>query len=78
MATATANPRYVEGEINPQTMYRLERAKQITGLGDFAFRTARAHGLEVIYTGGKAFVMGSTLIDYLRTQAPRNKPANMK
>lgn len=66
-----------EGEINPQILYRLDRAMEISGLGAFAMKTARKHGLEVVYVNRKAYVMGSELIDYLVNRAPRTPPANL-
>lgn len=70
MATATTSQ---VGEINPDTLYSLAKAKQITGWGAQSFRQARRAGLEIIYCGRQAFVKGSAIIEYIETNGTRQK-----
>ncbi len=46
-------------------VYRLDEFKRRTGLGDFAIRQARRHGLRVFRMGGKSFVRGADFSAYL-------------
>jgi len=61
MSTAIFSP----GTIEPNILYTLEEAKQRTGWGAAAFRTARRRGLRVLYQGRRGFVKGSDLIRHI-------------
>lgn len=65
MAAATASP----GVIEPGVLYSLAEFQSRTGLKRFALRTARKNGLQVRYTGGRAFVNGTDWIEYVAKQS---------
>jgi dienelactone hydrolase len=62
MAAATAKP----GEIRADSLYTLDEARQRTGLGQAALRTARRNGLKVKRIGRRGYVFGADLIEYFR------------
>ena len=58
----------IPGVILPGALYRLETAKRILGLGDWAFRQLRREGLPVLRVSGRAFVAADDLIAFIRRQ----------
>lgn len=52
------------GIIEPGRLYRADEARARLGLGDWAWRQLRRKGLPVIRTSGRAFVLGSDLIEH--------------
>jgi len=61
------------GELRPETVYTLSKAKFVTSWGDASFRSARRNGLRVIYLGRQAFVKGSDLIAYIEKNGAASK-----
>lgn len=55
-----------ETAIDPGRMYPLDAAKQITGFGTAALRSARRNGLQVRYVSNRGFIYGEDLISYIR------------
>lgn len=55
------------GFIEPHVLYRLEEAKRRMGWGDGAIREARRNGLNVLYAGKRAYLLGRDLIDDIET-----------
>ncbi len=53
-------------------IYPLEDFKKISGLGDFALRTARQNGLNVLRANGKAYVYGGDFLAYLKVIGGEN------
>lgn len=61
------------GIIRPDCLYTLDEIMARTNWGPNAFRTARRQGLQVLYSGGKAFVMGSAFIAHIQATAALKK-----
>ncbi len=59
----------ITGEIRPESLYTLQRAKIVLGWGDVAMRTARRAGLPILYLGRGGFVRGQDIIDYVNGNA---------
>ena len=55
--------------IDREAIYSLREFQARSGLGEWATRQARRHGMRVIYLHGKAFVRGADFIDYVEGQA---------
>ncbi len=56
------------GEIEPDKLYSLEAFKRVTGLKDWALRSARKAGLKMKRVGNRKFVKGKDFIDFLDSQ----------
>lgn len=57
------------GTIRDSEIYRLDEFKRRTGLGDFAFRQARADGLRTVAIGKKIFVRGCDFVEFVNGKA---------
>jgi len=66
------------GEIFLNAIYRVDELKRRMGWKDAAFRSARRSGLKVCRSGGRAYVLGKDLNDYLtgRTDDPSSPASN--
>jgi hypothetical protein len=62
------------GRIEPHILYPLEEFKALSGLGNFALRTARRNGLFVRKANGRSSVYGQDYLDYQNRVCP--KPEN--
>lgn len=60
-------PAVMPGVIDPDLTYRLDALKTVAGLGECAVRTARKKGLRIRYCGGRGFVRGRDLVEYIET-----------
>ena len=61
-------------EIRPDSVYPLQEAQRVSGLGATTFRRGRKSGqLSVLYVGRTAFVEGSALIDFIRLSAQSSR-----
>lgn len=58
------------GAIFCDGIYPLPVFKKLTGLADWALRTARRSGLRMVQVGNRRFVRGSDWFDYLGTIEP--------
>lgn len=54
--------------ILPDALYPLRVFTAITGLGEYALRTARRNGMKIHRMGGRSFVFGADFIRFLRKQ----------
>ena len=68
MSTATK-----PATIEPDVLYRLDAAKQVTGWGVHGMRQARRRGLPVKYLGRFAYVKGADLIDHIEQHGRSEK-----
>jgi hypothetical protein len=59
--TAAASP----GMIEPHVLYTVAEVRRRLGVGDWAWRKWRRDGLVVLRLSGRAFVLGSTLINFI-------------
>ncbi len=53
------------GEIDPEKLYSLETFKRVSGMKDWALRSARKAGLKMKRIGNRKFVKGQDFIDFL-------------
>jgi hypothetical protein len=53
------------GFIEPTVLYRADEAQRRLRLGAWAWRQMRRDGLAVLRVNGRAFVMGSALIEFI-------------
>ena len=53
------------GEIDPDKLYSLEAFKHVSGMGDWAMRSARKAGLKMKKIGNRKFVSGKDFVDFL-------------
>lgn len=58
-----------ERPITQDGLYRLDDFKKAMGWGDRALRSARRDGLPVRYFGGRGFVLGKDVIDWMTTRS---------
>ena len=56
------------GPIHPGVVYPVETFKQVSGLGRFAFKSARREGLKVRKVGGRRFVLGDEFAEFVAAQ----------
>lgn len=72
MATATVKRQQATkkpGEkIEPQSLYSLEEFKRVSGMGNWALRSARKAGLQMLKIGNRKFVKGQSFIDFIESQ----------
>ncbi len=66
---STATQRRAPGVIRADEAYTVAEFRRRTGLGDFAFRAARAAGLRVIAFNKKRYVRGQDWLAFLAEQA---------
>jgi hypothetical protein len=52
--------------IRADEAYGLKQFGQFAGLKETALKAARANGLKVVYCHGRAYVLGSDWLEYLR------------
>lgn len=64
MAATAQSP----GVVEPGCIYHVDELLLRMRWSRHAWRTARRHGLKVIYTAGRAYVCGDDLIEYLVAQ----------
>ncbi len=70
MKASPATPRpSVPGEIVPGNLYTLSELSARLRLGSWGLRRARRAGLRVMRYGGRGFVVGSDVIEFLRQQS---------
>lgn len=53
------------GVVSPGELYHLDELLARMRWSKHAWRTARRNGLRVLHAGGRAYVLGSDLIEYL-------------
>jgi hypothetical protein len=53
------------GVIEPDALYTVQEARRRLQVGDWAWRQWRRDGLTVLRVSGRAFVMGSALIEFI-------------
>ena len=53
------------GQIDKDSVYTLEEFRRRTGMGQFAYKTAKNQGLRIVRTAGRVFVRGADFYDYL-------------
>ena len=66
---ATSKKRELLGEIRADSIYPVETFKQRTGLGTWAIRQMRRHGLRVHRQSNRCFVIGADFLEFLTQQA---------
>lgn len=54
--------------IRRDCLYVLDEFKAVMKWGDRAMRSARRDGLKVRYVGGRAYVLGEDVIEWIRQQ----------
>jgi hypothetical protein len=59
--------------IEPQCLYPLELAKHYLGWGAASLRHARRNGLRVKYAGGRGYVLGQDIIQYILSSGKDSK-----
>lgn len=60
-----ANTSYIPGVIDPTHLYRRDEVCARLAWKAHAWRTATRNGLQTLRAGGRCYVLGSDLIDYL-------------
>jgi hypothetical protein len=55
--------------IESGSVYPVQVLKQRLGLGDWAFRQMRKAGLQVVYCGGRGFVLGDEVLAFFKQTA---------
>ena len=54
------------GVIEPGRLYLAADVRSRLRIGDWSWRRMRREGLEVIYVGQRAFILGDDLLDYFK------------
>lgn len=70
---AAATKHTTPAVIEPGHLYGLDEAKRRMRWSATAFRTARRNGLRVRYAGGRGYVRGSDLIEYIDAHGKDHK-----
>ena len=63
--TDTSRKPATPGVIDPTNLYRVDELRARLGWKAHAWRTAIRNGLRVLRAGGRAYVLGSDLIEHL-------------
>jgi hypothetical protein len=66
--TAQSQPIY------PDVLYPLSTFKRISGIQDKGLREARAAGLRIVRTHGRAMILGADFIRYWTSEAATREP----
>ncbi|MDX1945217.1 MAG: hypothetical protein SFU86_07410 [Pirellulaceae bacterium] len=64
------------GVIRPEEIYEVRELRRRMGLGDHAYREARAAGLRVRRLGRKIFVLGEDFIAFVKSRPEENAAAS--